>query len=198
LDIPRLDLGHVTLRAFSEGDIGTVIQAADDVYIQLLSGLVPGDVSSAQAYVRRQTLRAERGLGLSLAVVDTATNRAVGQIGLWVRAVAPDGSTGYIEEAHGRATLGYWVLSGDRRKGFATAALDGLSEWALKLDEIDRLELFIEPANEPSWRAAERAGYQREGTLRSWQKIADTRRDMFVYSRLAGEPGNPEMPQGTV
>lgn len=49
---------------------------------------------------------------------------------------------------------------------------------------LQRLELFIEPSNEPSWRAAERAHYRREGLLRSRQAIDDTRRDMYAYSRL--------------
>ncbi|MFC5267690.1 GNAT family N-acetyltransferase [Kribbella qitaiheensis] len=189
MDVPRLDLGHVTLRELSEADLPTISQAADDPYIELLSGLVPGDADSAKAYLRRQALRAERDLGLSLAITETATDRAVGQIGLWLRAVAPDGSTGYLEEAHGRAALGYWILPAERRKGFATTALNALSTWALALDDIERLEVFIEPANKPSWRAAERAGYHREGTLRSWQKIGDSRRDMYLYSRLPEDAG---------
>ena len=189
MDVLRLELGHVTLRAFSEADLQAITQAADDPYIQLLSGLVPGDAESARAYLRRQPLRAERDLGLSLAITETATDRVVGQIGLWLRAVAPDGSTGYLEESHGRAALGYWILPTERRKGFAGTALNGLSTWALTLDNVERLEVFIEPSNVPSWRAAERAAYRREGTLRSWQRIGDSRRDMYLYSRLPADGG---------
>jgi len=69
-----------------------------------------------------------------------------------------------------------------RRRGYTTAALDAISRWGLALDGIDRLELYVEPWNEGSWRAAERAGYHREGLLRRWQYVGPERRDMYMYS----------------
>jgi ribosomal-protein-alanine N-acetyltransferase len=184
LAVPRLTQGRVVLRAFRPSDVGVTQRAAEDPYIRLLTGLEPGDVEGADAYLRRQALRSKRGLGASFAIADVVSDRLVGQIGLWLRGFAPDGATGYKEEAHGRAALGYWVAPGERGKGYATDALNGVSAWALERDDVHRLELFIEPSNEPSWRAAERARYHREGLLRSWQMIGDTRRDMYVYSRL--------------
>lgn len=67
------------------------------------------------------------------------------------------------------------------------SALHGLTEWAFTLAEIDRVELYVEPWNEASWRAAERAGYQREGLLRSWQQVGTERRDMLMYSAIRAE-----------
>ena len=74
-----------------------------------------------------------------------------------------------------------------RSKGYARAALSALSDWALRHDEVHRLELYVEPWNEPSWRTAASCGYRREGLLRSWQQVGDTRRDMYMYSRLADD-----------
>ena len=185
--VPRIASGRVLLRGFQADDVGVIQQAASDSYIRLLTGLEPGDAAGATAYMKRQALRTERGLGFSFAVAEAATDRLVGQIGLWLRDHAPDGATGYIEEPHGRAALGYWVAPADRAQGYATAALNVVSSWALSRDEVQRLELFIEPSNKPSWRAAERARYQREGLLRRWQPLGDERRDMFVYSRLPEE-----------
>jgi RimJ/RimL family protein N-acetyltransferase len=48
----------------------------------------------------------------------------------------------------------------------------------------DRLELYVEPWNEGSWRAAEAIGYKREGLLRAWQMVGDARKDMYMYSVL--------------
>ena len=45
----------------------------------------------------------------------------------------------------------------------------------------------VEPWNEGSWRAAERAGFVREGLLRSWQRVGDERRDMYMYGFLPGD-----------
>lgn len=67
------------------------------------------------------------------------------------------------------------------------SALKGLSDWALTLDEVQRLELYVEPWNEGSWRAAEACGFLREGLLRSWQRVGSERKDMFMYSRLPND-----------
>jgi RimJ/RimL family protein N-acetyltransferase len=50
-----------------------------------------------------------------------------------------------------------------------------------------RLEAFIEPDNSASTRTAEKAGYVREGVLRSYMEFGGTRRDMAVYARLRDE-----------
>jgi ribosomal-protein-alanine N-acetyltransferase len=56
--------------------------------------------------------------------------------------------------------------------------------WAGLLDTLERIELFVEPSNEGSWRVAEACRYQREGLLRGWQQVGATRKDMYVYSRI--------------
>ncbi len=74
------------------------------------------------------------------------------------------GQIGLWPQSHGRASIGY--------------------AWGLTLPGLHRLELYVEPWNEGSWRAAEEAGYTREGLLRSWEQVGDQRRDMYMYSRL--------------
>jgi RimJ/RimL family protein N-acetyltransferase len=110
---------------------------------------------------------------LSFAVVDNATGRAVGQASLR-----------YAGTDDGRASLGYWVAPDHRRKGFARAALSTLADWAANNLHIQRLELYVEPWNEGSWRAAEAAGFTREGLMRQWERVGHQRRDMYMYSRI--------------
>ena len=183
---PELAGNGIRLRPWRDDDLAALLAVAEDPYAQLLTGLTPGDEDGARAHLRGlvKDVRRVRGLGYSFAIADAGTGEAVGSIGMWLRAVAPDGATGYREEAHGRGSLGYWIVPAQRRSGLATEALRTISPWALSLDGVERLELFIETSNVGSWRAAERAGYQREGLLRSFQRIGSERRDMFVYSRL--------------
>jgi RimJ/RimL family protein N-acetyltransferase len=184
VDVPTIAGLLVTLRRFNATDVDAVADAAADPYICLMTGLEADARDEAATYVRRQARRSELDLGVSWAIADAVSGRAVGQIGIWLRAVAPDGSTGYREEAHGRAALSYWIAPPHRRRGYAAAALEAASSWGLARPDVHRLELFIEPANVGSWRAAERSGYEREGLLRSWQQLGDERRDMYVYARL--------------
>ena len=53
----------------------------------------------------------------------------------------------------GRDSTGNWVAGQFRRRGYVTAALAANSHWALSIERIDRIELYVEPWNEGSWRA---------------------------------------------
>ena len=59
-----------------------------------------------------------------------------------------------------------------------------LTTFAWTIAQLHRLELYIEPSNPASIRTAERAGYEREGLLRSHQEIAGERCDMFLYAAI--------------
>jgi len=168
------------LRGFVPADASLISEASSDPLIPLIT-TVPrtADPAEALAFIDRQHARLRNGEGYSLAITVTATGAAIGQIGLWLR-----------DLAFGRASVGYWIAPSARRQGYAAAAIDVLSSWGLALPGVHRLELYVEPWNEGSWRAAERAGYRREGLLRSWQAVGDERRDMYMYARLPGGGGS--------
>ena len=71
-----------------------------------------------------------------------------------------------------------------RGHGHATEALVAATWFGWTIPELHRIALHIEPWNTPSIRTAERAGYQREGLLRSYQEIAGERRDMLLYAAV--------------
>jgi [ribosomal protein S5]-alanine N-acetyltransferase len=73
----------------------------------------------------------------------------------------------------------------------ASSALRAISTWGLTLPDIKRLELYVEPWNEASFHTAQKASFQREGLLRSWQQVGHQRRDMFVYSLLKSDVQPP-------
>lgn len=175
--MPTLAGELVTLRAFIARDAGLVQSVSDDPLIPLITTVpTSGSDGDAADYIARQHDRLRSGLGYSFAIVENDGGQPVGQIGLWLA---------NIDE--GRATTGYWISPRFRRRGIVSAALQLLSDWALELGEVERLELYVEPWNEGSWRAAEACGYEREGLLRSWQRVGTERRDMFMYSRLRRE-----------
>ncbi|WP_437774035.1 GNAT family N-acetyltransferase [Arthrobacter sp. KNU40] len=62
--------------------------------------------------------------------------------------------------------------------------MNALAAWGPRQADIHRLELYVEPWNEGSWRTAERNGFVREELLRSWQEARGQRKDMYMYSRL--------------
>jgi ribosomal-protein-alanine N-acetyltransferase len=172
--MPVIQSPPVVLRAFRDRDAGLVQSVAGDALIPLITTVpVSGQLGDALSYIERQHERLPTGAGYSFAIADALTGEAVGQIGLWLKDLPA-----------GRASTGYWVAGQFRRRGYVTAALAAISRWGLSLDGVHRIELYAEPWNEGSWRAADRVGYRREGLLRSWQQVGAQRADMYMYSLL--------------
>ncbi|MCP4964141.1 MAG: GNAT family N-acetyltransferase, partial [bacterium] len=166
---------NLELRPFAPSDLPVVEEASRDPLIPKIT-TVPSDYSAIEgrAFIDRQTSRLSSGEGWSLAIVDQEAQLPVGQIGLW------------IPQIHkGRAEIGYWVAQSGRGRNIAGRALKLLSDWAFQNLDLDRLTLFIEPWNVASVKTAESAGYQREGLLRSWERVAGTPKDMYSFVLLA-------------
>jgi [ribosomal protein S5]-alanine N-acetyltransferase len=170
--------GPVVLRAFSDLDVPMVREMSTDPYVPQI-GSLPANASQQDArdWIDRQRGRLAEGAGFSFAIAEADTDRAVGGIGLWLAGLA-----------QGRATAGYSVVPSARRRGVAAAALTALTGFAWTIPALYRVELYIEPWNTGSVRAAERAGYQREGLLRSHQEIGGRRRDMLLYAVIRESP----------
>jgi [ribosomal protein S5]-alanine N-acetyltransferase len=166
--------GQVVLREFSALDVPMVRELSTDPYVPLI-GTLPANASQqeAQAYIDRQLGRLAEGIGFSFAIAEADTNRAVGGIGLWLTALD-----------YGRATAGYSLTPSARGRGLASAALKALTSFAWTIPALHRIELYIEPWNVGSVKTAERAGYEREGLLRSHQEIGGRRRDMLLYAAI--------------
>ena len=178
LIVPTLAAGPFRLRPFKLSDMEVVREASADPLIPLIT-TVPAAFTEneGRSFIERQWSRAEQGTGYSFAIADAVTDRAVGQAGLWLKDVA-----------EGRASVGYWVAGSARGRRAAAFAVGSVVQWAHQQLQVPRLELYVEPWNIASIRTAERAGFQREGLLRSWQEVGGERKDMFMYSRLSTDP----------
>ncbi|KAA1399941.1 GNAT family N-acetyltransferase [Aeromicrobium ginsengisoli] len=169
---PLIERNGVRLRDFRPEDANLVISASTDPLIPLITTVpTTPDAAGAQAYIARQRTRQPSGVGYAFAIARPPDDVAVGYIGLTFR-------------EDGRASVGYWIGPEHRGHGFAASALSTLAEWAIADLSIPRLELYVERWNEASIRTAEKAGFQREGLMRSWQLVGETRRDMWMYSRI--------------
>src|SRR5262249_30836116 len=86
------------------------------------------------------------------------------------------------------AELAYLVAPGARGRGLAQRAVRLVADSALVRLGLERLQLRIAPGNEASHTVARRAGYVREGLLRSAFAVRGTRQDVVIYSRLPSDP----------
>ena len=117
------------------------------------------------------------GTRAGFAVVDEASGEFLGMAAL-VRV-----------DLEGReAEAGYIVSPSARGRGVAVRALRLVTAWAFEERGMERVELRIDVDNLPSLKVADRAGFVREGVLRSVHFKDGERVDIAVYSRLASDP----------
>lgn len=170
---PPLSDGAVVLRPMDERDVEAVERRSHDAQINRWIGAQRGTATEFLASKRRAWAD---GTEASFAVCDVANpDLCLGQV--WVELDSED-----------RGLVGYWLLEEGRGSGRATRAVRLISEWALDELRLARLALTTEPENHASQRVAERAGFQREGVLRSYTKRQDgTRADAVLYSLLPSD-----------
>ncbi|MFC3449849.1 GNAT family N-acetyltransferase [Amycolatopsis speibonae] len=161
--------GSVVLREFADTDGQLALELGEDPYVPLIGSLPAHPTGrEAEEWVRRQQTRHAEGRGFPFVI--TADETVVGTIGLWLRNLS-----------EGAGIVGYSVSPRHRRRGFATDALKAMTGFARTVPGVERIELYIEPWNRGSLRAAEKAGYRREGLLPAHQEIGGTARDMLLY-----------------
>jgi RimJ/RimL family protein N-acetyltransferase len=177
--VPDLRDEVVALRPWREGDVPAKVAAFTDPVVQRFSypDVEPYTEAVARANIAGDRRALEDGTRAELACVDPDDDeRILGGASLYD-----------IEAAQGRASTGYWLAPDARGRGIATRAVRLLARWAFVDLGIERLQLTCGPDNEASQRVAERAGFTREGVLRSRLPFKGRRRDTVVYSLLPGE-----------
>jgi RimJ/RimL family protein N-acetyltransferase len=134
--------------------------------------------------------------GMVLAAYETGVHRP--EFGLFVLVRKEDGlavgGLGFhgVPDAEGRAEVGYDLVEGARGRGYASEALDALSEWALARDDVRLLRATIEGDNLPSQGVATRAGYVRATVAE--ERTLHEERDMDGTFRLYVRGERPTAP----
>ncbi len=84
-----------------------------------------------------------------------------------------------------KTEVGYWVRTGDVGKGYATEAVNALTDWALQDLKATRVELVTDEMNMDSRAVAIRCGFQLEGVLRNAARAPDGQlRNTYLFAKL--------------
>jgi RimJ/RimL family protein N-acetyltransferase len=91
--------------------------------------------------------------------------------------------------------IGYWIRSSEAGQGFATEAAGAMTRVAFEVSGVDRVEIHVEPANQPSLAIPRKLGFRQEATLRRRldpNPPDGSRRDVIVFSLFRDEfPASP-------
>jgi RimJ/RimL family protein N-acetyltransferase len=170
---PPLADDLIRLEPLRRRHVGALLPLADDDAVRRFTH-IPDDAS--EAFVRRWIVRYERGW--------RSGERAGFAIHELRGAVVGFAALVKLDLAAREGEIGYFVGAGARGRGVARRSVELLTRWGFETLDLVRIELLIDVANEASGRVAERAGYRREGILRSRHFKNGLRTDCGIWSRL--------------
>jgi RimJ/RimL family protein N-acetyltransferase len=173
---------EITLRPWSEADVDSLVRRINDPDVAKFLVLVPQPytVQDAHDWVAIAADGWRDGTSASFGVHVTGVDGAAGGVG--IRFLAD------IDAGCGE--IGYWVGADARGRGVATAATRAAARWAFEsVPELARLQLRADVENVASNRVAAKAGFTREGVLRSMRYDARLGRrvDFVMWSLLREE-----------
>ena len=171
----------IALRCWRPADADDLVACCNDPQLAYwLDNLpVPYTTVHAHTYITL-SLQAWQGGGVetAFAITDTVTAAVLGSCGVF-----------WQDEDAGVAEIGYWVRRDVRGRGIASRAVTLAAGWVFATVGWERLELRVDTRNTASQRVAEKAGFDREGVLRSAAiNTADqTRVDLALYALVRSD-----------
>ncbi|HEY1820595.1 MAG TPA: GNAT family protein [Trebonia sp.] len=175
---PAIRSARLDLREYGAGDAGLVhALLAASAGPEALPPGAPSDPGEVAGWLADGARRAQReGTGLHVMMLNRAADAIVGSIGLF-----------HADWEVRSAEIGYGVHAERRGRGYASEALVAVARWALTEGGLQRAWLTANTDNVASVRVAEKAGFQREGTLRRAGLEDDGLHDLAVFSMLDDE-----------
>jgi RimJ/RimL family protein N-acetyltransferase len=172
--------GAIVLREWTDGDLPAIVAACSDPDLARWLDQVPQPYTErdAREYLA-STRRGWREATISsFAIADAETGALLGSI-----------SVHWLDHEHAVGEVGYWVRREARGRGIATRAVRLIARWAIRECGLRRLQLRADVDNVASQRVAEKAGFEREGVLRSvrYSERQGRRVDFAVFSLLSEE-----------
>lgn len=180
---PALKGERVILRVPAAGDYAQWSQLRRDsrTFLEQWEPLWAEDELERSGWRKRLSRYREdlaQGIAISFLVLDSRSATLLGGITL-------------SNIRHGVAesgNIGYWMGERYAGQGFMVDAVRLVAEHAFSTLGLHRIEAACIPGNQRSMRVLEKAGFRREGLLRSYLRINGIWQDHYLYALIAGDP----------
>lgn len=127
--------------------------------------------------LKQYRLEARRGAGQTLFIFERGGGELAGGISL------TNIRRGVAQTAH----LGYWMGERFAGKGLMGEALILVEDYCFNTLRLHRIEAACIPENQRSARVLEKAGFLREGLMRSYLRINGVWQDHLLYALIADD-----------
>jgi RimJ/RimL family protein N-acetyltransferase len=177
LTVPDLRDDRVVLRLPDERDVDAVVDACQDPDIPRFTRVPsPYRRQDAVEWVARTAEHRQDGTAAGFVIADPDDDSLLGAISLM-----------RLDDARAVGEVGYWVARDARRRGIATRAVRLIARWGVLDLGLARVELMTRVDNLASQGVAERAGFTREGLLRSYATLGCGIADVIMFSLIPAD-----------
>lgn len=181
-DVPALEGARTELRMprLQDYDAWAQLRGASRSFLEPWEPRWAPDELSHHAFrqrLKRYRSEYERGVGIAFFIYERTRRELAG--GLSVSNIR----RGVAQCGH----IGYWMGERFAGRGLMLDALQVLIPFSFEQLQLHRLEAACIPDNTRSMRLLEKAGFQREGLMRSYLRINGCWQDHFLYALIAGE-----------
>jgi RimJ/RimL family protein N-acetyltransferase len=186
-DLPpeRVDAGAVVLRRIRSTDAGAVAAAVAGSLDHLHPWMPWATPDSADrrgqlARVAEADEMWESGISYIYSVLTADHGTLVGEIGLHRR-----GGDGSIE-------IGYWIAGPQTRRGFGTSAAAAITDVALTLPGVSRVEIHCDEANTASAAIPRKLGYRLDRVEERKPEAPGESGRLMIWVRDHAHPPDPD------
>ncbi|GCF12364.1 N-acetyltransferase [Haloarcula mannanilytica] len=163
----------VALRTIEDEDVPFLQETVNDPAVR--HGLSASQPMTEQA--EREWLESETGLeSENVHLLVCVDGERVGTVGLMAVTTQP-----------GNAEIGYFLSPEAWGNGYATDAVRTVVDYAFQARRLHRVYAKVLAGNDGSQRVLEKAGFEREGTLRDHWFRDGRHEDVYLYGLLADE-----------
>lgn len=170
--LPTIQHPDVHVRPIEAADIEVWARYLGDPRVYEHTSWNPESSADLERYVWSAQAHSADSL-LRLAVASNQTDQLVGTFGFHT-----------VSSAHRSAELSYDLAPTHWGRGIATAGACGFTRWAHESASVTRVQATVLDSNAKSQAVLERAGFVREGLLRSYRQVRGRPGDFWMYSHI--------------
>ena len=175
--LPIIEAERLRLRCIEESDVKQLYEIFSDPKVMRYWSTPPiQTMDEAIALFQEIEQSNERGTYLKWGVALRPSDKVIGTVTLF-----------NLDQAQGRAEIGYAQAQAYWGNGYIHEALQALLSYAFNEMKMRRLEADVDPRNVGSIKTLERLGFKREGFLRERWYVAGEIQDAFFYGLLKRE-----------
>lgn len=169
-----LETDRLLIRSLGAGDVHDLFDLYSDENVIRHWGMAPAQKTSEMKTIISDAIKAdEKGISLSLAVVEKKYKKLIGNVTLF-----------NINEQSLRAEVGYLLNRRYWKKGFMTEALLEVIDFCFNTLKFRRFESDVNPENVASIQLLKKVGFEKEGYLKGRWLVDGQEKDSEIYGLL--------------